>query len=62
MAGLDAWVQQHDYPCWCGERRARPVCHQMFGRQPLAVLTCAACQTPRILPRPLPQADLARGV
>lgn len=53
MAGLDAWVQQHDYPCWCGERRARHVCHQMFGRRPFAVLACLACQTHRILPRAL---------
>lgn len=59
MAGLDAWVQQHDYPCWCGERRARHVCHQMFGRRPFAVLACAACQTHRLLPRALPDQSAA---
>lgn len=59
MAASDAWVQQHDYPCWCGERRARRVCHQMFGRRPFAVLACVACQTRRLLPRALPDQSAA---
>ena len=53
MASIDAFVQKHDYPCWCGQREARLVCKQMFGNHRFAVLECASCTTHRILPKAL---------
>jgi len=45
------FVSRNDYRCWCGERLANRVCHQMFGRQPFVVMVCASCRTHRILPK-----------
>ncbi len=47
----------NDFPCWCGERRSRGVCQQMFGRRHFMVLECGSCKTHRILPRALAMAS-----
>jgi 2-polyprenyl-3-methyl-5-hydroxy-6-metoxy-1,4-benzoquinol methylase len=49
----DAFIQTHDFPCWCGEKRNTLVCQQLFGRRHFVVLACLACGTHRILPRAL---------
>src|SRR5882762_10399753 len=50
-ASMFEFIRRNDYPCWCGEQLAKPVCRQMFGRHPFAVVACAACHTHRILPK-----------
>jgi 2-polyprenyl-3-methyl-5-hydroxy-6-metoxy-1,4-benzoquinol methylase len=53
MSKLAEFVKAHDFPCWCGQTRRQPVCHQLFGRRHFAVLSCYDCGTNRILPRAL---------
>ncbi len=46
------FVQQHDYPCWCGSSISHLFCRQRFRRR-FAVMECRACGTQRILPKAL---------
>lgn len=58
MPSAAQFIEDHDYPCWCGERRARRFCSQRIGR-PFAVMQCAGCGTHRILPKAIATAGAA---
>ena len=47
---MNNFIEQHDYACWCGERRARTFCRQRLGRR-FVVRQCLGCGTHRILPK-----------
>ena len=53
MNPIEAFVQNHDFPCWCGATKGAVFCRQLFGRRPFAVVRCASCGTHRLLPRAL---------
>lgn len=53
------FVEQHDYPCWCGESRARTFCRQQLGRR-FVVRQCLGCGTHRILPKAIADAGAAQ--
>ncbi len=59
MSALKNFIEQHDYPCWCGESRARIFCRQRLGR-PFAVQQCPGCGTHRILPKAIATAKAAQ--
>ena len=50
MPSTKHFIEQHDFACWCGERRARTFCRQRLGRR-FVVRQCLGCGTHRILPK-----------
>ena len=56
---MKTFIEQHDYACWCGERRARTFCRQRLGRR-FVVRQCQGCGTHRILPKAIATASAAQ--
>lgn len=50
---FETFIEQHDYPCWCGSMDHKVYSGNLSNSHPFAALRCTECNTQRILPRAL---------